>query len=231
MRALFLTIAAIAACVSTQPTGAASFDCAKARTSTEKLVCSDATLSRLDEQLDDAYRSAQRRVELRTALRDEQRKWLSTRRDVCADATCLRAAYLARIEALLDEATGNPTTETLELNATKARESYAAPQGTCGGFPRLQIGMAAGMCAGLVTGPTQADPARTIRMPRGLLELDTNTWLVTDLGGWTGKKGAVWRIRIDADHSTRVEPVITKLELPHSIAWGPGRRVYGSEMG
>jgi glucose/arabinose dehydrogenase/uncharacterized protein len=231
MRALRLSIATLAVCLWTQTATAASFDCAKARTSTEKRVCADATLSRLDEQLDDAYRSAQRRVESRIALRDAQRTWLSTRRDVCADATCLRAAYLARIEALLDEATANPTTETLELNATKARESYAAPQGTCDGFPRLKIGLAEGMCAGLVTGPTQADAKRRIRMPRALLELDANTWLMTDLGGWTGKRGAVWRIRIDTDHTTRVEPVITGLELPHSIVGGPGRRVYVSEMG
>lgn len=231
MRALRLTSVTLAVCLWVQTATAASFDCARAHTSTEKLVCSDATLSRLDEQLGDAYRSAQRRVESRTALRDAQRKWLSTRRDVCTDAPCLRAAYLARIEALLDEGTANPTTETLELNATKARETYAAPQGDCGGFPRLDIGMAKGMCAGLVAGPTHANLARKIRMPRELLELDASTWLVTDLGGWAGKKGAVWRIRIVANHSTEFDAVITQLQLPHSIAWGPGRRVYVSEMG
>lgn len=231
MRQLSLVFLTLAAWLSLQTASAASFDCAKARTPTEKLICGDPTLSRLDEQLDDAYRSAQRRVESRTALRDAQRKWLSTRRDVCTDVACLRAAYLARIEALLDEATANPTTETLEVNATKARETYAAPQGTCGGFPRLKIGMAPGMCAGLVTGPTQADSTRKIRMPRELLELDANTWLVTDLGAWVGKTGAVWRIRINADKSTKVDAVISNLQLPHSIAMGPGRRVYVSEMG
>jgi len=231
MRQVFRAGFTIAVCLLTQTATAASFDCAKARTSTEKHVCSDSTLSRLDEQLDDAYRSAQRRVESRLALRDAQRKWLSTQRDVCIDAACLRVAYLARIEALLDETTGNPTTETLELNATKAREMYAAPRGTCGGFPRLNIGMAAGMCAGLVAGPTQAGSMRKIRMPRGLVELDDNTWLVTDLGAWTGKSGAVWRIRINADNSTKIDSVITGLELPHTIALGADRRVYVSEMG
>jgi glucose/arabinose dehydrogenase/uncharacterized protein len=221
----------LAACTLPAPARAASFDCSKAQTPTEKLVCTDETLSRLDEQLADAYRTAQKRAESRIALRDAQRTWLKTRRDVCTDAACLRAAYLARIEALLDEATANPTTETLEVNATKARESYAAPKGTCGGFPRLDIGMADGMCAGLVTGPTQGDATRAIRMPRGLLELDADTWLVTDLGGWVGKRGAVWRLRVAAGKPTKVEPVIGKLELPHSIAWGPGDRVYVSEMG
>jgi glucose/arabinose dehydrogenase/uncharacterized protein YecT (DUF1311 family) len=231
MRQYFIAVLAITVCFSMQASTAASFDCSRARTSTEKLVCSDPTLSRLDEQLDDACRSAQRRVASRPALRDAQRSWLSNRRDVCNDAPCLRAAYLARIDALLDEATANPTTETLELNATRARETYAAPQGTCGGFPRLPIGMAAGMCAGLIAGPTQADPTRTIRMPRALLELEEGSWLVTDLGAWTGRTGAVWRIRTDAEAAIRIEPVIGGLQLPHTIARGPDRRVYVSEMG
>ena len=234
MRQLALPFVAVAMWLPLHAASAASFDCAKAQTATEKLVCSDPTLSRLDEQLNDAYRSAQHRAESRAALRDAQdaqRKWLSTRRDVCSDAACLRAAYLARIDALLDESTANPTTETLELNASKARETYAAPDGTCDGFPRLKIGMAPGMCAGLVTGPTQADATRKIRMPRELLELDANTWLVTDLGGWVGKTGAVWRIRMDAGKSIKVDAVISHLQLPHSIAMGPGQRVYVSEMG
>jgi hypothetical protein len=67
------------------------------------------------------------------------------------------------------------------------------------------------MCAGLVTGPTQGNTTRKIRMPRELLELDASTWLVTDLGAWTGKTGAVWRIRINADNSTKVDAVISKL--------------------
>src|SRR5206468_3393678 len=136
----------------------------------------DAVLSRLDEQLDDAYRTAQHRAASRPALRDAQRQWLSTRRDTCADNDCLRKAYLDRIDALLDERTANPTTETLETSATKAREPYnLAPDAPCDGYARLPIGMAKGMCAGLVAGPTTADPTRRIRMPRSLLEVDANT--------------------------------------------------------
>lgn len=210
---------------------AASFDCTKASTFAEKAICADPVLSRLGEQLDDAYRVAQKRAESRIALRDAQRKWLTTRRDICRDASCLRTAYQARIEALLDEVRGNPTTETLEINATKAREPYALATGLCDGFPKLRIGMASGMCAGLVTGPTQSEPTRRIRMPRSLLELDTRTWLVTDLGAWVGKQGAVWRLRLGADNKSTVEPLIRGLQLPHRLAWGPDQRVYISEMG
>lgn len=55
MRLKFLVFVGIAVCLWAQTPMAASFDCAKARTLTEKLVCADPTLSRLDEQLDDAY--------------------------------------------------------------------------------------------------------------------------------------------------------------------------------
>lgn len=222
---LFLLLALPASAAS-----AASFDCARATTPTEKQICSDATLSRLDEQLDDAYRTAQKRAESRTALRDAQRQWLSTRRDVCQDVACLRSAYQARIEALLDESKANPTTETLEINATKAREPATTAGASCDGLPRLAIGMAPGMCAGLVVGPTAADPTRTIRMPRSTLELGPQEWLVSDLGGWVGNKGAIWRIRW-VNGKPVPKAVIQGLRLPHTLAWGPDKLVYASEMG
>jgi len=226
MKRLLFLLLALPACAAS----AASFDCTKATTPTEKQICSDATLSRLDEQLDDAYRSAQHRVESRTALRDAQRTWLATRRDACKDVACLRSAYQSRIEALLDESKSNPTTETLELSANKAREPYTTTGAPCDGLPRLAIGMAKGMCAGLVTGPTNADPTRKIRMPRTLLELGPRDWLVSDLGGWVGDSGAIWRIRW-VDGKPQPEAVIKGLRLPHTLAWGPDKLVYASEMG
>lgn len=226
------TLLFLLAMASAREAVAASFDCGKAATRTEKQICADPVLSRLDEQLDDAYRTAQHRVASRPALRDAQRKWLATRRDACEDSACLRKAYLDRIEALLDERTANPSTETLETSATRAREPYAAPPGeSCDGFPRLPIGMAKGMCAGLVAGPTTADPTRRIRMPRSLLELDANTWLVSDLGGWVGKNGTIWRLRVAKGKATVVEPLIAGLQLPHTLALGPDNLVYASEMG
>lgn len=231
MRLPFIAPFAFVFAFAAPSTHAASFDCAKATTFAEKAICADPVLSRLDEQLADAYRVAQKRAESRIALRNAQREWLAKRRDPCRDAACLRAAYEARIAALLDESTANPTTETLEINATNAREPYAAPAGDCDGFPRIAIGMAKGMCAGLVVGPTQADPTRRLRMPRSLLQLDARTWLVSDLGGWVGKRGAVWRLRLDARGRATVEPLLQGLQLPHTLARGPDGRVYVSEMG
>lgn len=113
---------------------------------------------------------------------------------------------------------------------TAPRDVYAAPQGTCDGWPRLDIGMAAGTCAGLVAGPTAADRTRTLRLPRSLLQLDDDTWLVSDLGRWDGRDGVVWKL-----HARRGEPpVLTRLldglHLPHALALGPDGLVYVGQM-
>jgi glucose/arabinose dehydrogenase len=67
-------------------------------------------------------------------------------------------------------------------------------------------------------------------MPRALLELGPQDWLVSDLGGWVGSNGAIWRIRWQAG-KPMAEPLITGLRLPHTLAWGSDKLVYASEMG
>lgn len=80
---------------------AASFDCARATSAMEKLVCSDAGLSKLDETLNAAYRSALGRTPDKEALRHAQRTWLSSYEvSGCRDAGCLRDAFSRRIEVL-----------------------------------------------------------------------------------------------------------------------------------
>jgi uncharacterized protein len=79
---------------------AASFDCAKAQTPVEKMICSDATLSDLDGRLASAYRRAIGLASIPEPLRAEQRSWLTTERRKCADVTCLKRAYQQRLTAI-----------------------------------------------------------------------------------------------------------------------------------
>lgn len=76
---------------------AASFDCSKATTRTEKMVCANPELSQLDESLSRAYRAVQKRFG-KAAARD-QRWWLLLR-DECSDESCLKLRYELRIEEL-----------------------------------------------------------------------------------------------------------------------------------
>ncbi len=82
---------------------AAGFDCAKAGTRVERMICADPALSALDAQLARAYRDGARRTAEPERYIREQRAWLKAR-DVClahGDATaCLHDHYTRRIQAL-----------------------------------------------------------------------------------------------------------------------------------
>ena len=79
---------------------AASFDCKKAATRVEKAICADAQLSELDEHLGRFYFAARERLaENASCVAAEQREWIR-RRNACADAACLRQAYLERLAGL-----------------------------------------------------------------------------------------------------------------------------------
>lgn len=80
---------------------AASFDCAKAATPTEKQICANQRISDLDEYLGRYYQTA--RAELgrgAACLAPNQREWLRTVRNVCKDAKCLERVYLDRLAEL-----------------------------------------------------------------------------------------------------------------------------------
>lgn len=89
---------------------AASFDCAKAKTATEKLLCSDDELGRLDEELAKAYGAAAKRLGDGGGLRKAQATWRQRQRDACKDAPCLRARMQERIDELW--ATAKPRART-----------------------------------------------------------------------------------------------------------------------
>lgn len=79
---------------------AASFDCAKAVTNIEKLICSDPAISQLDSDLGIAYKSAMVKAENKDALKQEQRVWLKTCLNTCKEVECLSEAYGKRIAEL-----------------------------------------------------------------------------------------------------------------------------------
>ena len=81
-------------------TQAASFDCSKASTRVEKLICGDADVSKLDNELAKAYQQGIEYSEdvLNTTM--TQREWLKAIRDNCQNVDCLKAAYQSRIREL-----------------------------------------------------------------------------------------------------------------------------------
>ncbi|MYM21078.1 hypothetical protein GTP46_00240 [Duganella sp. FT135W] len=89
------------ACIVSLTASVASFDCAKAKSKTEKLICSDGAMSALDEALAVAYRSAYSRVGNKLGIKQSQRDWLSSYRlTSCDDVACLKKEFTERIEIL-----------------------------------------------------------------------------------------------------------------------------------
>ena len=83
------------------PAAAASFDCAKAQSGVEKAICADAEVSALDEYLGRYYAAARSTLgRAAECMRTDQAQWLRTVRNACADAACLKKAYLERLGEL-----------------------------------------------------------------------------------------------------------------------------------
>lgn len=81
---------------------AASFDCSKAASAMETLICKDAQTSALDDKLQQIYKAALGAVapSSKKALIEEQRHWIVYTRNICRDEACLQHAYASRIALL-----------------------------------------------------------------------------------------------------------------------------------
>lgn len=81
---------------------AASFDCGKAAIATEKLICSDAETSALDNKLQQAYKTALAATNAsgKKELAKEQRNWIKYTRAICQDTACQQQTYAGRIAVL-----------------------------------------------------------------------------------------------------------------------------------
>lgn len=82
----------------------ASFDCAKASTNVEKMICSQKSMQDLDGKMAKEYHAAMGRLDTKAEkqqLLAEQRAWLK-KRNTCTDDACLLTAYSFRIPDLED---------------------------------------------------------------------------------------------------------------------------------
>jgi hypothetical protein len=76
-----------------------SFDCGKASTSIEKMICADSSLSAADSALAVRYAKAKAASIDSTSLRDSQRQFLQTRNG-CTTTVCIADAYRSRAAEL-----------------------------------------------------------------------------------------------------------------------------------
>ena len=117
---------------------AASFDCSKAATATEKAICANPRVSDLDEYLGRYYQAGRASMgrEAGACLASNQREWLRGVRNVCKDAKCLERVYLSRLAELDPLQAGAAAVKNLELPNVKslvwiigpAADTVAAPR-------------------------------------------------------------------------------------------------------
>lgn len=93
---------------------AASFDCNRATTLVEKLVCADPGLSQTDEKFSKTYNEILQSLRDSIDLKQDQIKWLREVRNKCADIPCLNKVYRDRL-AVLEQVSSR--TKALEIPA------------------------------------------------------------------------------------------------------------------
>lgn len=77
----------------------ASFDCTKATTKVEKMICANEKLSKLDEKLSLVFKEALQSTEDKEQLKKEQLSW-TKERNRCKDIVCIQTYYKRQIQTL-----------------------------------------------------------------------------------------------------------------------------------
>lgn len=113
-----MRIVALAALLLFVPNAVAaqSFDCKKAQTPVEKMICADAGLSELDEYLARYYAAGRAELEgAASCLQVDQAQWLKATRNACTNGACLKTAYLNRLGELDPLQPGATALKNIEL--------------------------------------------------------------------------------------------------------------------
>jgi uncharacterized protein len=99
-----IAISTLATClVGMSPVHSAGFDCAKAKTKIDKLICSDARLSEADEKLSALYKEVLAKSPVPEDTRQQQLEWVKQSRNTCKAADCLEQAYTSRTSDLQEQ--------------------------------------------------------------------------------------------------------------------------------
>jgi uncharacterized protein len=112
---------------------AASFDCAKASTKVELIICDNTEISKLDDGLAASYKTALEDQSKADSIKQAQKQWM-WERNSCADAVCVKRAYHARLSSLersgpmLDDGNTSPDNDASSATATDTKKEWHCEQ-------------------------------------------------------------------------------------------------------
>ena len=100
----------------------ASFDCSKASSFNEKIVCSNPNLNKLDEEMASLY---QELVKISSeALKIQQRQWNKEVR-ACKDEKCITSLYKTRVDEFIQIKNKNLYVETIIVRKSELQRDYS----------------------------------------------------------------------------------------------------------
>lgn len=94
------------------------FDCARAATNPERLICSNSDLSAADLKLSQLFKQVFHSAEDKEALKKDQLAWMKNRRNACTDVSCMLEAYRERITVLEKGASAAAATPPTQAQAS-----------------------------------------------------------------------------------------------------------------
>jgi len=103
MNRLFVLLSIALLLVQSNTVFSAGFDCKKASTKVEKLICGNSVLNALDEMLNQTYSKVKKQLPKKEvdSLKNEQKKWVTSRnKSLCKDTKSCISAYCARLRIL-----------------------------------------------------------------------------------------------------------------------------------
>ena len=100
-----------------------------------------------------------------------------------------------------------------------------ATQGSCEGFPRVQIQAPAGYCVALI-----ADERQGLKFPRRLLEVAPGRFWIVDMGNWNAHQGRLLEMTLSPGKgAVTMTTLASGLDRPHGLARGPDGKIYIAE--
>lgn len=113
--------------VAATASAAPSFDCSKASTKVEKMICDDSQLADADAKLSDAYSAALKAATDKVEVKHKQIAWVK-QRNACSDVVCVQQAYDQRLEELGQLATiADSQAATTEAKTAEMQTNVAQP--------------------------------------------------------------------------------------------------------